>query len=100
MYSGFHFFIGDCVAPPLSHEILKEEISNLKYLQFYLYLLTSGVLGNGQNALLKVRGTMRHKTIDFLFLFKLIFSKITLVKPAFSNFLSSEKYLFCEGYIS
>lgn len=24
MYSGFHFFVGDCVAPPSSHEILKE----------------------------------------------------------------------------
>lgn len=24
MFSGFHFFIGDCIAPPSSHEILKE----------------------------------------------------------------------------
>jgi len=50
--------------------------------------MTSGILGNGQNALLKIRGTMRNKTIDFLFLFKLVFSKITLIKPPFSNFLS------------
>lgn len=95
MYSGIHFFIGDSIAFTSNHEILKEEIDNLKYLQFYLYLITSRMLGNGQNAMIKIRGTMRHKTIDYLFLFKLVFSKITLIKPAFSNFLSPEKYLFC-----
>ena len=40
LYSGIHFFVGDCTEKTTTYDILKEEIENLKYLQYYLYLLT------------------------------------------------------------
>jgi hypothetical protein len=58
------------------------------------------VLADGQNTVIKLRGTIRNKTTDFLYLYRLIFNKISLIKPAFSNFLSSEKYLICEGLVT
>ena len=89
------FFIGDRIASFKNHDILKEEIENLEHLHYYLYLLCNGILADGQNAFIKLRGTIRNKTTDLLYLYRLIFNKISLVKPAYSNFLSSEKYLIC-----
>ena len=64
LYSGIHFFVGDCTAKTTTYDILKEEIENLKYLQYYLYLITAkDVLGINQNVLLKIRGALRHKTL-------------------------------------
>jgi hypothetical protein len=47
----------------------------------------TGILADGQSAYIKLRGTLRHKTTDILFLYKLAFSKISLLKPLGSNFL-------------
>jgi hypothetical protein len=58
-------------------------------------MFINGVLADGQNAIIKLRGTIRNKTTDFLYLYRLIFTKISLIKPSFSNFLSNEKYLIC-----
>lgn len=69
------------------------------HLHYYLYLLCNGMLAEGQNAIIKLRGTIRNKTTDLLYLYRLIFNKISLVKPTFSNFLSSERYLICEGFV-
>ena len=66
-------------------------------LQYYITVL-SGILGDGQTAILKLNGSFRHKTFEFLFLLKLIFVKVSLAKTYGSNPFIPESYVICEYY--
>lgn len=59
----------------------------------------TGILGNGQTAIIKLCGTFKHKTFELLFLLKLIFKgKVSLCKPIGSNVFLPDSYITCEYY--
>ena len=62
-----------------------------------LYHVTAitGILNDGQHALLKIGGTYTLKSIEYVFLLKLAFNRVTLHKNLISNPFSNEKYVVC-----
>ena len=63
--------------------------------------MITGLLAEGQSALLKLNGCFRQKTCEFIFLLKIVFNgKITLVKPYGTNPFTPESYLICEYFNS
>ena len=54
-------------------------------LQYYVLMIT-GLLAEGQTAVIKLNGCFRQKTSEFIFLLKLSFNgKFTIVKPYGAN---------------
>lgn len=59
----------------------------------------TGVLANGQSAMIKLCGAFKHKTFEFLFLLKLMFNgKISIVKTLGSNPFLPDSYVICEYF--
>lgn len=69
----------------------------LPILQYYSLLL-SGTLADGQCAILRIYSNIKHKTNEFLFLLRTMFTRIIILKPLTSSLLLHEKYLVCEGF--
>jgi hypothetical protein len=55
-------------------------------------------LDEGSNAFLKIGGTFTQKTIEYLFLLKLSFSKVFLFKWMGENCFTNDKWVVCEGF--
>lgn len=77
---------------------MREEEEIYSLLQYHVYILTR-VLRDGQTAILKIRGSYSHRTSEYLFLLKLVFSdRLLMHKNIASNPFSSHKYFICEKY--
>ena len=88
-------FIGLEDMPHIQDEPLDfQETSFLKYLQYYIYMITN-VLADGQPAILKMYSSIYQKSNEYIFLLRWMFNKITIVKPMLSNHLDHEKFIIC-----
>jgi hypothetical protein len=56
------------------------------------------ILGDGQHGILRIRGTYTHKTSEYIFLLKLAFNRVYLVKNILSNPFTNDKYIICEFF--
>ena len=66
-------------------------------MQFQVAVAT-GVLGEGQHAIIKTGGTFTSKSIEYIFLLKLAFQKVYFHKSNMGNPFTSHKYLVCEYF--
>lgn len=98
LYSGVHFYFGDYAKRiPESISYFKREMEHIHVLQYYVTVLT-GILADGQTAILKLCGSFRHKTFEYLYMLKLVFSKVSLTKTFGSNPFTPDSYLVCEYF--
>ena len=72
-------------------------MEHIHVLQYYVTVLT-GILADGQTAILKLCGSFRHKTFEYLYMLKLVFSKVSLTKTFGSNPFTPDSYLVCEYF--
>lgn len=93
-------YINDLVPNENSNpgDYAREEQEFLPFLQFHIFVALS-VLADGQSAIIRVRGTFTQKTSEMIYLLKLCFQRINFVKNIFSNPLTHDKYVICEGFI-
>lgn len=66
-------------------------------LYYYLTVMT-GILGGGQTAVIKLCGVVKQKTFELIYILKLIFNKVSIVKPLGSNPFLPNAYITCEHY--
>jgi len=65
----------------------------------YAIALVCGLLGDGQSAVVRLCGTLKHKTFELIFILKIIFGgKVSLCKPIGSNPFLPDVYLICEHF--
>lgn len=74
-----------------------EESSIWEFIQFNIVVMMS-ILGDGQHAILKFRGTYTHKTSEYLFMLKLAFNKVHMAKHILSNPFTNDRYIICESF--
>ena len=62
----------------------------------YFVTMVSGILGDGQTAVIKLCGAYKHKTVEFIFMLKLMFNgKVSLCKTLGSNPFLPDSYVIC-----
>ena len=54
-----------------------------------------GTLEEGHHAAIKIGGTFSYRTIEYIFLLKLAFSRVIFSKWAGSNPFTNEKFVIC-----
>jgi len=88
-FGGLHFYFSHEL-PPLSGKlnVLDEEMELWNYMHFHI-AVAMGTLAEGQNAFIKIGGTFRLRTIEYVYLMKLAFCKVYFYKWIGSNCFSN-----------
>jgi hypothetical protein len=61
--------------------------------------MMTGILADGQSAVIKLCGTFKHRTFELVFMLRLVFNgKVSLCKHIGANPFLPDSYIICEHY--
>ena len=93
-FKGIHLYICEDLPEVEEAHLLQEEPQLWPHLHFQIAVAT-GTLADGQSALIKIGSTFTQRTIEYMYLLKLSFSRLTFFKWIGSNIFTCDKYVIC-----